>query len=796
MVGFGITSQSAIIMPMNEITIILPSARAIRYEQLLLDEKTLFLPNYLTMGDFINKLCIVKDFKPIDADTRVLLLLRASDFDSFSELQIQRNFFAFTKNSSYIFKFFQELSAEKYDIKNLANNDIYAEYEEHIEILQELYERYEKLCLEEKIFDKIFLPKLYEFNESFASSHESVELHIDGHLTNFEFELLDKLTNFTEVNIIFSTSKFNTKMQDKFSKLGIELEAGFEYEISLNNSKIISKSKIATNANVSCVSFSESLIQVSYVKQKIYEFIKKGYKAESIAVILPDEFFAQNLRLFDKQNNFNFAMGEPYSQTYIYEKLNATLSCVEQNSKENEARLKRVGDEYYEYLKDIYFKNANEVNIIQFLNDYKTCFEDKRVLKVYDEELYKFEKILAHLGEMTIKSVLSMFLQRLASRSLDDVRGGKITVMGVLETRSVSFDGVVIVDFSDSNVPKRSDKDMFLNTQIRSNASLPTMSDRENLQKHYYEMLINSSKEVAISFVKSSESSESRFLKQLSIKENNQYDESEFAKILFDKKVIDEHNEVEIYGTYDFKNKKLSATRLKAFLTCRRNFYYKYIAKLEGHIIPKDIPQEFEIGSAVHKALDELYTKQNHYLDAKVLKSELDKELDKAAGKSELDKYLIALQKKRLEEFAHNEVKWFENNWRVDSCEGTFETEFAGISLYGQIDRVDVKDDEIYVLDYKTGSYPIYNKNSFVDATDFQLEFYYLLTRHLSQNISCGYYDLKENKIVPEAFLEEKLEILKSNIKDLLELEEINFMKCEDAKSCLYCDYKIMCGRD
>ena len=60
-----------------ETTIVLPSARAIRHEQLHLDSQTLFLPNYITMSEFISKLCIVKDFKTLDDDSRVLLLLEA-----------------------------------------------------------------------------------------------------------------------------------------------------------------------------------------------------------------------------------------------------------------------------------------------------------------------------------------------------------------------------------------------------------------------------------------------------------------------------------------------------------------------------------------------------------------------------------------------------------------------------------------------------------------------------------------------------------------------------------------------
>ncbi|MCW8895511.1 PD-(D/E)XK nuclease family protein [Sulfurimonas sp.] len=786
---------------MNETTIVLPSARAIRHEQLSIEKSTLFLPNHITMSDFISKLCVVKDFKTLDADSRVLLLLEASDFNAFSKLQIQRNFFTFTKNSSYIFKFFQELSAELYDISRLDTSDIYGEYEEHITILQELYKRYELLCQERKVLDKIFLPKLYTFNEMYAKSHKNIQLHVDGHLTNFELELLTKCCEFCSVNIIFNTTKFNTKMQSKFLELGVELEAGYEYKISFNEKEIISSHKLEQNKEVTCESFSEPILQVAFVQKKIYDFVNKGYKPENIAVILPDESMAATLKAFDEKSNFNFAMGEPYSKTKIYEKLNACIKFIEQDSKENKARLDRVGDELYMNLLGIYTKKSSEVDILEFLKNYKESFlkenaGDKKAVKIFDEELYSFKNILPYMKDMTVKSLLSVFLQRLCARTLDDVRGGKVTVMGVLETRSVSFDAVVIVDFSDSNVPKKSDKDMFLNTSIREMAKLPTMSDRENLQKHYYEMLINRSKEVAIGFVKSGESSGSRFLKQLGIKENNLHVESEYANILFERKDIHVKEDKDIVLEYSFKNKKLSATRLKTFLTCKRQYYYKYIKHIYGHEIPKDMPKEHEIGNQVHKALEELYTNQSSFDSVESLKKALHVELDSACGKSELEKYLIAIQKRNLDRFCEREVQRFGEGWQVHRCEEKLECSFAGITLEGTIDRIDKRANEIFVLDYKTGKYPIYTEKNFTEATDFQLEFYYLLASGFGNVVGCGYYDLKESKIVEESFLKEKLAVLESNIKDLQRIEDVNFEKCEDVKNCLYCDYKIMCGRE
>ncbi|MFT5660081.1 MAG: ATP-dependent helicase/nuclease subunit B [Sulfurimonas sp.] len=780
---------------MDITTIVLPSARAIRHEQLSIDAETLFLPNFITMSEFISKLCVVKNFTSLDDDSRVLLLLEASDFNAFASLQIQRNFFTFTKNSSYIFKFFEELSAEMYDISKLVTSDIYGEFEEHISILKELYERYEKLCTDRNVLDKIFLPRLYDFNTSYIQNHKNIELHVDGHLTNFELEVLLECCEYSSITIIFNTTKFNSKMQNRFLELGIELEVGYEYTLSLNTKKVISARHREKNKNISCTSFSESILQIAFVKQKIYEFIKKGYNPENIAIILPDEKMAQMLKSFDTKSNFNFAMGEAYKNTLIYQKLHGSCQVLDQQSKENFARLQRVEDDLYIKLLPIYHKSSAEVDILEFLAEYKEGFSNKTHVKIFNEELYGFKNILPYMLGMKIKSLLSLFLQRLAMRTLDDVRGGRITVMGVLETRSVHFDAVIIVDFSDSNVPKKSDKDMFLNTQVREMAKLPTMKDRENLQKHYYEMLLSRCEEASISYVSSSESSASRFLKQLNIKEENNFSEQKYANILFETLPLPINKDTKIVQEYSFKDTKISATRLKTFLSCKRKYYYKYVIHLQGHEIPRDMPKEYEIGNSVHLALSNLYSKKNTYDEHRELQKDLERELDAVCGDSELDKYLIAMQKRRLEKFCEVEIERFKAKWKVHSCEESFEIPFAGATLIGQIDRIDKRDNEIYVLDYKTGSYTLNNKNNFTDAIDFQLEFYYLLCAGLGNVVGCAFYDLKESIVVEEAFLNEKLAILESHIKDLQNIESVDFELCEDENHCKFCDYKTMCER-
>ena len=90
-------------------------------------------------------------------------------------------------------------------------------------------------------------------------------------------------------------------------------------------------------------------------------------------------------------------------------------------------------------------------------------------------------------------------MQRLSDIRIDDVGGGKVTVMGLLETRGVAFRGVIIVDFNEGYVPRISEKDLFLNSTIREHSGLPTGADRQDLQKHYYYQLIHAAEAVAIS---------------------------------------------------------------------------------------------------------------------------------------------------------------------------------------------------------------------------------------------------------------------------------------------------------
>ncbi len=777
-------------------TIVLPSTRSIR--ERVLGQTNSLLDNYITMGEFLQKSMIVENLRFIDEDTRTVLLLEAANFEHFKKLQIERNFFTFTKNASYIFSFFEELGGEMVSLESIAEFDFYSEYEEHIEILSKLKRRYETLCLKHGLCDRFMLPKHYKLNEAYLRHAGAIEIEVAGMLTNFELELLERMKELVPLTLRFEADSYNLKMQNRLKeRFGFELERGKHYVLDIQSGSIKEEQKLQEQNNIELYALSGRTLQVALIKKKIYEYVQKGYDPSKIAVILPNESLKEHLDLFDTKNNFNFAMGRSLGESFVYKKIRATLDMLDEASVENEARLERYGDELYLKLFGSIKKRVAEVDMTALLEsflEYAKGSEEKHILK---EEIYRFEKLLGYMHNLSLKAALGIFLSRLAARSVDDVGGGKITVMGVLETRSVHFDAVIVPDFNDANVPKRVEKDMFLSSALRERVGLPSAQDREELQKHYYASLFRNAKEVCISYVRSESELPSRFLRELGLITPKEINEEELAALLFKPGALHQKEHKNFIAEYDFTASKLSNSKLATFLSCKQKFYLRYIAGIQNFEIPKDMPDEWEIGRVLHNALKMLYTERTHFATKEELCRELDKALEAANGSSALEKFQISLYKEVLQKFCANEMERFAQGWRVEKCEEAVEREYKGLTLYGVIDRIDKNERAaLEVLDYKSGSLKLYTPKNVDEATDFQLEFYYLLASTFGEVECTSFYDLKEGKVVPESLFAEKLRLFEEHLQALREIKSFEVSLCEDQKLCAHCEFKTICGRE
>lgn len=298
--------------------LVLPTARAVAKEVMQQLSTNGYKEKILTIDEFEKLLVLVENRVFIDNETRMLLLRKASEFENFHSLHIPREFFAFLKNSQYLFRFFEELSAERVPLESLESYDIYVEYEEHLNILQLLRQNYKNLLDEHGFIDKIFLPESYVLNHAYIQTLENVEIVIEGYFTNFEFELFLAVAKQKPLKLRFFANDFNEKMCQKFQALGFSCESGFEYLINLHTHEIEQKLPLGMQAQVECFSFNERILQCAFVKKKIYELIEeKGIEAHNIAVVLPNEEFKEQLALYDSANNLNFAMGDSVQKSFF-----------------------------------------------------------------------------------------------------------------------------------------------------------------------------------------------------------------------------------------------------------------------------------------------------------------------------------------------------------------------------------------------------------------------------------------------------------------------------------------------
>ncbi|WP_260914703.1 PD-(D/E)XK nuclease family protein [Aliarcobacter butzleri] len=754
------------------------------------------MPFILTIDEFLKKSISLSNLKYCEEEHRVLFLNEAIKNIDIKKLGISDNFTKFLKQSDYIYRFFLELASEKVEIEEIQNVDTYDFYLEHLEILKAIKKKYIEILEKNSYVDKINLDKHYEINGNFLDKFQDIELHFEGYFTKVEFEIVEKISQKIDTKIIFYSNSYNQKSLEVFKNLNINLKIDYKYKIDLTNKIIIDEEEIKSLLeSYEIKGFSSRLNQIAYIKSCIEKSVLNGVNPKDIALVLPDESFVSSIELFDDERYFNYAMGKSIKNKELYQISNAIYLYLSEDEEKNISNISylKIDKEFIDKnIKPFWNKVTNKELFVSITDFIKQKEKNIELIEKYDELLYKLNiTLFSNENKILLKDVYKIFLQKLSSITLDDINSGKITVLGLLETRAVSFDTVIVCDFNESYIPKISVKDKFLSTRLKQLANLPTQFDRESLQKYYYKRLISSSKNVFISYVNSETNQISRFANELFEKNiATDTNDSFYKHILYDNHRISYFDE-DIVSKIDLTKFIWSATSFKNFLECKRRFYLQYILKINEHTISLK-PKGYELGDIIHSILEDYYSKDN--------KNSIEELFLKYKSSNPFLTLDLEVWKKKLLNFYEFDKQRLKNR-EIIMIEKEFNCSFNNINIKGIIDRVDKFEDNYEVIDYKTSStLSIDTLKTYEKSVDFQLEFYYIALQQLfkNSNIKAFYYDLNECLLKEEVAIQEKLELLSSKFDELKELSknEINFLKCEDKSNCLYCAYKIICNRE
>ncbi|MDN5080346.1 PD-(D/E)XK nuclease family protein [Aliarcobacter butzleri] len=754
------------------------------------------MPFILTIDEFLKKSISLSNLKYCEEEHRVLFLNEAIKNIDIKKLGISDNFTKFLKQSDYIYRFFLELASEKVEIEEIQNVDTYDFYLEHLEILKAIKKKYIEILENNSYIDKINLDKYYEINENFLDKFQDIELHFEGYFTKVEFEIVEKISQKIDTKIIFYSNSYNQKSLEVFKNLNINLKIDYKYKIDLTNKIIIDEEEIKSLLeSYEIKGFSSRLNQIAYIKSCIEKSVLNGVNPKDIALVLPDESFVSSIELFDDERYFNYAMGKSIKNKELYQISNAIYLYLSEDEEKNISNVSylKIDKEFIDKsIKPFWNKVTNKELFVSITDFIKQKEKNIELIEKYDELLYKLNiTLFSNENKILLKDVYKIFLQKLSSITLDDINSGKITVLGLLETRAVPFDTVIICDFNESYIPKISVKDKFLSTRLKQLANLPTQFDRESLQKYYYKRLISSSKNVFISYVNSETNQISRFANELFEKNiATDTNDSFYKHILYDNHKISYFDE-DIISKIDLTKFIWSATSFKNFLECKRRFYLQYILKINEHTISLK-PKGYELGDIIHSILEDYYSKDN--------KNSIEELFLKYKSSNPFLTLDLEVWKKKLLNFYEFDKQRLKNR-EIIMIEKEFNCSFNNINIKGIIDRVDKFEDNYEVIDYKTSStLSVDTLKTYEKSVDFQLEFYHIALQQLfkNSNIKAFYYDLNDCLLKEEVAIQEKLELLSSKFDELKELSknEINFLKCEDKSNCLYCAYKIICNRE
>ncbi|GAA7548554.1 ATP-dependent deoxyribonuclease AddB [Helicobacter pylori] len=758
-----------------------------RLKHFYLEQGEGFLPNAMSMGSFFEQAFYIPNKKKIPNSVRLILMIDtikaiAKEKKSILEglLLFENSFLGYLESTSFLFDLFDELSSACIKLNELSSKDIYLDYEKHLEVLEMIYERYIKKLEGLGFYDKIMQEKptiLKGFFEHFSS----IEWYLDGFMSVFERQCLLEVAELVPITLHLSCDKYNQKFLEF---LNLKLETDCDYSIDFKTQKILSQTFNDQKIEPKLYANSSYLKQSALVLQTIEEYLQQDNDPNKMAIITPNADFLPFLKLLDKNNNLNFAMGLGAKNSPYYTELVKILEDLETGGFDLSASP----------LLDL-------ENLTLPLLEQQSSKEKAPLKEVHSQIMHQYHLLKDTLKNYSLKDLLHLYLQEFeANFRLDDSSGGKIRVMDTLETRGMQFDKIVIVDFNETCVPSLKDCDLFLNSALRKSLNLPTLLDKKNLQKHYYYQLFKNSKEMALSCIESETSKASNMLLELDLPIEPIKD----AYTLFAPSPLKDYQEEEIKATIP-KDFSFSASSLNAFLTCKRRFYYHYMKCFKES--PKD-ESNSAVGSLLHELLKEAYEKDKNPYALEERLIQLLETRENITPKERLDT-LIAL--KKIQAFYAKEKERFKAKIKILDLEKSFETTIQGVAFKGRIDRIDkTADNEIVLLDYKFKSELELDNMSKTQRgglspieiaqirTDYQMAVYAFALKNLGYKgpIKAFFYDLRKGELLEEEepILQAKMHYLESSLIPKLK-QEMVFEKTLEVKDCEYCSFKDMCNR-
>ena len=376
--------------------------------------------------------------------------------------------------------------------------------------------------------------------------------------------------------------------------------------------------------------------EARYVRQWLMEHHHKG---DRTAIVLCDETLLQDviasLPEDDGTGRFariNITKGFPIAHTPIFAEMMAFLSDP-RNEKKPDETYASVIDRLIDFLpRPTQTTEPTEPTETTEPAEWTTLLAREAYYRLL-LALNRFRLLLDEPSLMPLRSLAS--LRRLVKRYVQSIslpfHGepiADIQVLGVLETRTLDFDNLLLLSVEEGVVPQVKEEDSFIPFFLRKVYGMPTTEEATDVYAYNFFRLLRRPKQVTICYCgsesKYNRKSPSRFIMQMMAS-------PDFTLL---KRVIIASGEIQTDSVLsegpkptfrslfhrdndgflchdDDKRLLLSPSAIDAYLTCPRKFYYRYIRGLDTPPKTAGTFTRAEYGSFVHNLIQLVYEKLN-----------------------------------------------------------------------------------------------------------------------------------------------------------------------------------------
>lgn len=493
--------------------------------------------------------------------------------------------------------------------------------------------------------------------------------------------------------------------------------------------------------------------------------------------------------------------------------------------------------------------------------------EEKSSISAIEKEfLYQYDTTINKLLPLCSKEEMNpdtffRLLQKISVGTKVAFKGEPLSglqIMGVLETRGLDFENIIILTVNEGIFPAGKSTETFIPYNLRMGFGLSVSEHRDSITAYYFYRLIARAKRVFLIYDTRAEGLRtgevSRFVYQLKYqylqKHPSLLKEREPSYKIYpgDSITIKINKTGAVYdkilsftqgGEHAF-----SASALNTYIDCPLKFYLSYIERLEEDEEVLEDLDAASYGTIYHNIMHDLYERlrgKNITRDILTNLKRDDTRLTQLIEKSFAETYFKSSKPRRLTGrlFLRGEIirKMVKRTLEIDADRTPFqyidtELKIKGnipidcgkeVNLKGFIDRVDKTGNTTNIIDYKSGNAELRFdtvESLFEPGNDkrnkavFQLFFYALLyLQNKPEAIRPGIYSLKKYydsdftwqiisgkepltdlAVTQRGMLDEYAELLKTCISGIFDKDR-PFDQTENKDICQYCQFRTLCRR-